>query len=804
MDQKQASSQTDINNRIKEIEILNKIIQQDLEEKKAILFQNELQLTRLKLVVKATKIGLWDTEFLIDDPFNPDNVFVWSEDFRQLLGFRDESDFPNVLGSWSSRIHPDDRERVFAAVQEHLLDTTGQIMLDVEYRMMKKDGEYAYFKTMGTTMRDEQGRPTRVVGSQLDVTEIRSLIDEAQSRRIEAEEANKAKSSFLSAMSHEIRTPMNAILGIAEIELMNENHLPSTRASFEKIFVSGDMLMGIINDILDLSKIEAGKMELMNDKYSIENLVINTAQLNMMRIGSKPISFELDVAPDMPAYLFGDELRIKQILNNLLSNAFKYSDEGKVVLSLSYLDTNLIIKVSDTGQGMSKEHLERLFDEYAQFNLEANRLKEGTGLGMSITHNLVRLMGGDIAVESELGKGSVFTVRLPQGNVECDVLGQDVSENLHKFQADHNPRMIKAQIFREYMPYGNVLVVDDVDTNIHVAKGLMAPYALQIDSAASGFATIEKIKDGKVYDIIFMDHMMPRMDGVETTKQLRAMGYTKPIVALTANAVVGQLDIFLENGFDDFISKPIDIRMLNAVLNKLIRDKQPSEVIEAASRDQVFIQHYQPKSPLATRDVHGLNIAEGIDQFGGGEGSYINILRSYTANTRKLVAEIEVLNEGNKDEYKTPSQSDKEAYEIAFHSIKGSSYGICAEPLGDFAARLEDAVKREDFEYIRQHNPAFLETARRLIDDIDALIIFADPNNKNPKPTKPRIDTALMLRLAEACNTFDMGKVDLIMKEIDSFSYEADNDLVDWLQKNVEMVNFDEIAQRLLEYKEDE
>jgi CheY-like chemotaxis protein/anti-sigma regulatory factor (Ser/Thr protein kinase) len=279
--------------------------------------------------------------------------------------------------------------------------------------------------------------------------------------------------------------------------------------------------------------------------------------------------------------MLGDMLRIKQLLNNLLSNAFKYSEAGKVTLSIATETSEerddkiiLVVSVSDTGQGMTKEQVDELFDEYSRFNQEANRSTEGTGLGMSITNNLISLMNGEITVESELGKGSTFAVRLPQGLIDSDVLGSEAAENLRRFRTDNRAHLRNVQISREPMPYGNVLIVDDVDTNIYVAKGLLAPYDLKVDSADSGFAAIEKIKNGNSYDIIFMDHMMPKMDGIEATKIIRESGYTEPIVALTANAVAGQLEVFLENGFDDFISKPIDIRQMNAVLNKLIRDKQ--------------------------------------------------------------------------------------------------------------------------------------------------------------------------------------------------------------------------------------
>ena len=409
----------------------------------------------------------------------------------------------------------------------------------------------------------------------------------------EADAANKAKSSFLSTMSHEIRTPMNAILGVSEIQLQNESLDPSVREAISKIYTSGDLLLSIINDILDLSKIEAGKLDLIIDKYEIASMISDTTQLNMMRIGSKLIEFKVHVDENTPDLLLGDELRIKQIFNNLLSNAFKYTPEdGKVNLSISSepgrleVEVVLVIVVSDTGQGLTKKQISEIFDEYSQFNNKANRSTEGTGLGMSITRNLVNMMNGSISVESEPGKGSTFTVRLSQGRCGDGVVGAEIAKNLSQFRMRSRDYMEKVKISREPMPYGRILIVDDVEPNIYVAKGLMSSYELNIESANSGAEAIEKVKSGNIYDIIFMDHMMPEMDGIEATGHIRDFGYNGSIVALSANAVGDQAELFLQNGFDDFISKPIDIRQLNQMLNRLIRDKQPEEVLEKARKQK--------------------------------------------------------------------------------------------------------------------------------------------------------------------------------------------------------------------------
>ena len=442
---------------------------------------------------------------------------------------------------------------------------------------------------------DNEDNPIHAASAMLNIEGIKQILKNTKMQALAAEAANKSKSEFLSAMSHEIRTPMNAILGITEMLLYKQNVDEDLKEAFEKIYIAGDILLNIINDILDLSKIETGKMEIISKKYETASFISDTSQLNIMRIGSKEIEFEVYVDENIPAFLIGDELRVKQVLNNILSNAFKYTKEGRVKMSVNFEEINddeisLIVSVSDTGQGMTPEQIEKLYDEYSRFNLAENRSIEGTGLGMTITKRLLNLMNGTISVESEYGKGSTFTVRIPQIKEGTEQLGKELAENLRRFNINTQSRSRGKQIRRAHMPYGKVLIVDDVKTNIYVAQGLLTPYGLQIEAVSSGFEAIDKIKDGNVYDIIFMDHMMPKMDGIETTKRLREMGYKNYIVALTANAVAGQAQIFLENGFDDFISKPIDLRHLNVVLNKLIRDKYSPESQETNQNADNYIK----------------------------------------------------------------------------------------------------------------------------------------------------------------------------------------------------------------------
>jgi signal transduction histidine kinase/CheY-like chemotaxis protein len=403
----------------------------------------------------------------------------------------------------------------------------------------------------------------------LGITAVAFLIfilvsTDARKNRVAA--LNDAKSRFLAAMSHEIRTPMNAILGITEIQMQND--LPTeTKSALNIIYNSGYTLLGIINELLDLSKIEAGKLELVNARYETASLINDTVNLNTARIGSKPIEFKLHVDADMPLELIGDELRVKQILNNLLSNAFKYTAKGEVSLSLTTQiigdedapHVKLTVIVSDTGQGMTVEQVRGMFDAYSRYNIKTNHFVEGTGLGMNIVQQLVNKTGGDISVNSVPEKGTEVTVHLMQGYVGPEKLGKELAENLKGFRTAGMSKMKKVQIVREYMPYGKVLVVDDMETNLYVARGFLLPYGLTVDTSLSGAEAVGRIERGDMYDIVFMDHMMPVMDGIETVKVIREKGYTRPIVALTANALSGQADPELAKVFTHDAEKALAV-----------------------------------------------------------------------------------------------------------------------------------------------------------------------------------------------------------------------------------------------------
>ncbi len=361
-----------------------------------------------------------------------------------------------------------------------------------------------------------------VVAALLAATLLRRPYAEMARLREAALAASGAKSTFLATMSHEIRTPLNAVIGLSELTLGTETLSRETETNLEKIYIAGSTILSIVNDILDLSKIESGKFELYPSRYDIPSFINDTVMLNIIRRGEKDIAFALHVDENLPGALYGDDLRVKQIFNNLLSNAFKFTESGTVEWHISFERDReviwLVSSVRDTGMGIKPEDRHKLFSHYDQIGAQTNRKVEGTGLGLAITKRLVEMMDGSITVESEYGKGTTFHVRLRQAAVPSEPLGKEVAASLMDLRYTISRRDRNMKVARVNLSYAHVLIVDDLATNLDVVRGMMKPYALRIDCATSGQRAVDMIRAGEPrYSAIFMDHMMPGMDGVRTT-----------------------------------------------------------------------------------------------------------------------------------------------------------------------------------------------------------------------------------------------------------------------------------------------
>ena len=550
------------------------------------------------------------------------------------------------------------------------LNILGSNFKNAESALMRGDSTYSLTDTKLGGIFDEM------------IASANNIIRHIQLSMVEAQQASKAKSDFLATMSHEIRTPLNAILGITQIELQKSAEDNDASRALQRINSSGRTLLGIINDILDMSKIETGNLELTVAEYNVGNLISETVQSNIVRIGSKEIEFVLEAGEDLPLRLIGDELRIKQILNNVLSNAIKYTKKGYVKFSISSenmgASTTLKFAIEDTGQGLKPDDLKNLFDPYARFNLEENRSVEGAGLGLTITQRLILMMNGHIQVESEFGKGSLFTIHLKQQKVSDEVIGAEMAERLSSFVFLNISE--KNQVNYEPMPYGSILVVDDVETNLHVAEGLLAPYHVRVETVTSGFEVLDKIERGAKYDIILMDHMMPKMDGIETTNRLRQQGYDGTIIALTANALIGNDEMFRSKGFDWYISKPVDIRQLDAALLRFVRDKHPDKHI-VKNRRLLFqptkSQNIQPKLRNA-------------------------ILRDASRAVKAINESLE--------------SGDVTVFITSVHAMKSAMANIKEIELAEIAGRLEIAGHDEDYDFIYEKAPEFVKRLEELIE----------------------------------------------------------------------------------------
>lgn len=392
------------------------------------------------------------------------------------------------------------------------------------------------------------------------------MIEQLNTAKDAAERANRAKSDFLSSMSHEIRTPLNAIVGFSEC-ILNENDLESAKGDAKDIIMASQNLLEIVNGILDISKIEADKMEIIESEYNLKENLDSLVKLMIPRIGEKPIEFKTQFAPDIPNVLYGDGAKIKQIITNILTNAVKYTERGIIAFEVNCINKDntcsLVISVEDTGRGIKEDKIGTIFNKFERLEEDRNTTLEGTGLGLAITKRLVEMMGGKIVVQSKYGAGSKFTVYLKQ-EIRNTPMRQEKTYSVTVTNADFSNK--------------KVLVVDDNRINLKVATRMLEPFKVIVEECESGVECLSRIKEGAQYDLIFMDDMMPRITGTETFHELQKdPSFKTPVVVLTANAIEGMRDKYLQEGFTDYLAKPIDKLELDRVLGTFLAHTKEDE-----------------------------------------------------------------------------------------------------------------------------------------------------------------------------------------------------------------------------------
>ncbi|MDR2604983.1 MAG: response regulator [Desulfovibrio sp.] len=510
-------------------------------------------------------------------------------------------------------------------------------------------------------------------------------------QRLKAEQAAKAKSEFLARTSHEIRTPMNAIIGLSELA-RREYGKPKALEYIMGIKTAGASLLAIINDILDLSKIESGELPLLTEPYETASLLNDTLSVIRARMLDMPLELITDISPDIPCSMFGDARRVRQILLNLLGNAVKYTPRGFIKFSASGAFTaedtiRLTFTVEDSGIGIKSNDLPRLFEAFRRLDEKRNIGIEGTGLGLVIAQSLCKAMRGDITVRSEYGKGSVFTATLLQAVADKAPMG-DI--------ADAAATRVETQRVTFTAPEAEVLIVDEFASNLLVAEGLLMPYRMRVTTCLNGRAATELVRE-RPFDLVLMDHMMPEMDGVEATRAIREMDRdycrTMPIVALTANAVAGMREMFLANGFNDFLSKPIETSRLDGMLKQWI----PADKQREASEDEAYGADCAVPSGTALPDIAGLDVATGIERMGGSFERYLDLLEVFCRDTESGFALLD----------STPDTASLRPFTTLVHALKSALSNIGAGDLSQTAALLEKAGRDADLTAIRAGLPAF-------------------------------------------------------------------------------------------------
>lgn len=643
------------------------------------------------------------------------------------------------------------------------------------------DWKDRHYQVEETVLKDNE----LIQGYMMTIVDVTKIIEQNHLMKrlvLQTEDANRAKTNFVSNMSHEIRTPMNSIVGITEI-LLRSRHSPKEQEYLLNIQSSGRVLLTIINDVLDCSKMEAGKMQLFDEPYDTCSLFHDLRISMENRIGHSGLELIYDIDQDIPCKLKGDMGRIRQVIINLVNNAIKYIEKGSVRFSVHVRQKNtdkvmLYYEVADTGIGIRKEDQKILFDAFQRVEMDRNRYVEGTGLGLTISQNLVNMMGGVIEVESEYGKGSRFFFTIEQTIIDPT----PVSAVNYNGQKDNVTEKEAECLF--IAPEAHILLVDDNELNLVVAKELLKPLRMQIDTAENGLQAVKMVR-GSQYDLVLMDHMMPVMDGIEAAKAIRALPEDKyqklPIIALTANAMVDARKEFLNAGMNGFVAKPIDFaRICNQLKlwlpKDLVRDV-PKEEAKKLLADDLSDREIQPEDPQM-----GFSFEEGVKHCGS-KAALMKTIRIFYRTIDSKANKIEqCLKEGLISDYV-----------IEIHALKSSALLIGAVPLSEAAKELEDYGKQGKTEVLEEKTPDVLTLYRDLK---NILRPYAEKEEDAKKEFSDGEWITALQQIHQCIEQFDLDGVDQIMEQLEEYQVpECIRESMDQLRVYVADVSLEEIME---------
>lgn len=643
------------------------------------------------------------------------------------------------------------------------------------------DWKDRHYQVEETVLKDNE----LIQGYMMTIVDVTKIIEQNHLMKrlvLQTEDANRAKTNFVSNMSHEIRTPMNSIVGITEI-LLRSRHSPKEQEYLLNIQSSGRVLLTIINDVLDCSKMEAGKMQLFDEPYDTCSLFHDLRISMENRIGHSGLELIYDIDQDIPCKLKGDMGRIRQVIINLVNNAIKYTEKGSVRFSVHVRQKNtdkvmLYYEVADTGIGIRKEDQKILFDAFQRVEMDRNRYVEGTGLGLTISQNLVNMMGGVIEVESEYGKGSRFFFTIEQTIIDPT----PVSAVNYNGQKDNVTEKEAECLF--IAPEAHILLVDDNELNLVVAKELLKPLRMQIDTAENGLQAVKMVR-GSQYDLVLMDHMMPVMDGIEAAKAIRALPEDKyqklPIIALTANAMVDARKEFLNAGMNGFVAKPIDFaRICNQLKlwlpKDLVRDV-PKEEAKKLLADDLSDREIQPEDPQM-----GFSFEEGVKHCGS-KAALMKTIRIFYRTIDSKANKIEqCLKEGLISDYV-----------IEVHALKSSALLIGAVPLSEAAKELEDYGKQGKTEVLEEKTPDVLTLYRDLK---NILRPYAEKEEDAKKEFSDGEWITALQQIHQCVEQFDLDGVDQIMEQLEEYQVpECIRESMDQLRVYVADVSMEEIME---------